>query len=87
MALSAYTERLATYRVALGQRDFRYLFLGQAVSQFGDWINRVALSVLAYRLTGSQASIARSFLAQILPRASALPPPGSCRSPRSSTSA
>ncbi|HET8625993.1 MAG TPA: MFS transporter [Thermomicrobiales bacterium] len=73
MALSAYTERLATYRVALGQRDFRYLFLGQAVSQFGDWINKVALIVLVYQLTGRQAAVALIMLAQLLPRAVVLP--------------
>ncbi|HEX5504423.1 MAG TPA: MFS transporter [Thermomicrobiales bacterium] len=73
MALSAYTDRLATYRAALTRRDFRYLFLGQAVSQFGDWINKVALIVLVYQLTGRQAAVALVMLAQLLPRAVILP--------------
>lgn len=38
---------------ALRGRDFRLYFVGQAVSLLGSWIQRVALSWLVYRLTGS----------------------------------
>jgi MFS family permease len=37
----------------LSHRDFRIYFAGQAVSTLGKWIQQVALSWLAYHLTGS----------------------------------
>ncbi len=61
------------YRAALRGPGFRLLFAGQAVSQLGDWINRVALLLLVYRLTGREAAVAAVLLAQALPRALVLP--------------
>ena len=40
---------------ALGHRNFRLYFTGQAISILGSWIQQVALSWLVYRLTGSAA--------------------------------
>jgi MFS family permease len=37
----------------LAGRDFRYYFLGQVVSLIGTWVQQVALSWIAYRVTGS----------------------------------
>src|SRR5919199_3661445 len=54
-------------------RDFRLLFAGQAISEFGDWINQVALIILVYQLTGQQAAVALVLVAQLLPRAIILP--------------
>lgn len=41
-----------TFR-ALAGRDFRFYFSGQVVSLIGTWIQQVALSWIAYRITGS----------------------------------
>ena len=41
-----------TFR-ALAGRDFRYYFYGQVVSLIGTWVQQVALSWIAYRITGS----------------------------------
>lgn len=41
-----------TFR-ALAARDFRLYFSGQAVSLIGTWVQQVALSWIAYRVTGS----------------------------------
>jgi MFS family permease len=65
--------RLRAYNRLLADRDFPLLFLGQAVSQLGDWMNRVALLVLAYALTGEALAVAAAALAQLLPRAFMLP--------------
>ena len=73
MALAATVERLRSYRAALMGRDFRLLFAGQTVSEFGDWINQVALIILVYQLTGRQAAVALVLVAQLLPRAIVLP--------------
>lgn len=61
-------ERLQEYRDILHNPGFRLLFLGQTISQFGDWMNRVALLVLAYRLAGPGLATALILLAQLLPR-------------------
>ena len=38
---------------ALGSRNFRLFYSGQAVSLIGTWIQQIAMSWLVYRLTGS----------------------------------
>lgn len=73
MSLTAPGAELKRYHALLGQREYRLLFAGQAASQFGDWINRVALIVLVYRLTGLQIGVALILLAMMLPRAIVLP--------------
>src|ERR1019366_7694229 len=40
---------------ALRHRNFRLFFFGQMMSVAGSWMQRVALSWLAYRLTGSSS--------------------------------
>ena len=61
-------EPLRQYGALLQDRNYRLLFVGQALSQLGDWMNRVALLVLAYRLTGSALAVALIQLATLLPR-------------------
>lgn len=61
------------YGAVLRGPGFRLLFAGQALSQLGDWVNRVALLLLVYRLTGREAAVAVVLLAQALPRALVLP--------------
>ena len=48
-------------------RNFRLLWLGQVVSQMGDWFNYVALYALLFELTGSARVVATLMVAQILP--------------------
>lgn len=51
---------------ALRHADYRWYFMGQAVSILGSWIQQVALGWLVYRLTGSALLLgAAAFLAQI----------------------
>ena len=48
-------------------RDFRLLWLGQVVSQLGDWFNTIALYTLVLDLTGSGGSIGFLLVARFLP--------------------
>lgn len=53
---------------ALGHRNFRLYFAGQAVSILGTWVQQVALSWLVYRLTGSVALLGITTFAALLPQ-------------------
>ncbi|MEW6268297.1 MAG: MFS transporter, partial [Thermodesulfobacteriota bacterium] len=48
-------------------RDFRHLWLGQIVSQLGDWLDYVALFTLLLELTGSGTAAAGMLVARFLP--------------------
>lgn len=48
-------------------RNFRLLFLGQSVSQLGDWFNSVAVFALLLDLTGSATAVAWMMIVQFLP--------------------
>src|SRR5438067_8974145 len=48
-------------------RGFRLLWLGQVVSQMGDWFDTIAVYTIALRLTGSSRSIALIMVARFLP--------------------
>ena len=48
-------------------RNFRWLWLGQVVSQLGDWFNYVALYALLFELTGSATMVAALMVVQFLP--------------------
>ena len=50
-------------------RDFRLLWLGQLVSQLGDWFNSVAVYALLLDLTGSATAVAAMVVVQLLPSA------------------
>jgi MFS family permease len=50
-------------------RNFRLLFIGQAVSQLGDWFNSVAVFALLLDLTGSATAVAWMMIVQFLPMA------------------
>jgi MFS family permease len=50
-------------------RDFRLLWLGQLVSQLGDWFNSVAVYALLLDLTGSATAVAVMVVVQLLPSA------------------
>jgi MFS family permease len=48
-------------------RDFRYLWLGQVVSQLGDWFDTIALFTLVLKLTGSGRAVGLVLVARFLP--------------------
>ena len=48
-------------------RDFRWLWLGQAVSQVGEGLNKVALLYLVYEVTGSTLMMTVIGVLQTLP--------------------
>ena len=48
-------------------REFRQLWLGQVVSQLGDWFNTIAVMTLALRLTGSGRAVGLILVARFLP--------------------
>ena len=47
--------------------NLRALWLGQIVSQLGDWFNAIALYSLLYELTGTATSVALVIVLQLLP--------------------
>jgi MFS family permease len=59
----SYTSLLRT------NRNFRLLFIGQTISQLGDWFNAVAVYALLLDLTGSATPVAWMMIAQFLPLA------------------
>ena len=52
-----------------GNRNFRFLWLGQVVSQLGDWFNAIAVYALLLDLTGSATAVATMMVVQQLPSA------------------
>lgn len=54
-------------RVLRTNRNFRLLFIGQAISQLGDWFNSVAVFALLLDLTGSATAVAWMMIMQFLP--------------------
>src|SRR3954466_4632971 len=50
-----------------GNRNFRLLFIGQTISQLGDWFNAVAVFALLLDLTGSATAVAWMMIVQFLP--------------------
>ena len=50
-----------------GNRSFRMLWLGQVVSQMGDWFDTIAVYTIALTLTGSGRAVALIMVARFLP--------------------
>ena len=48
-------------------RNFRLLYIGQTISQLGDWFNAVAVYALLLDLTGSATAVAWMMIVQYLP--------------------
>ena len=48
-------------------RNFRLLYIGQTISQLGDWFNTVAVFALLLDLTGSATVVAWMLIVQFLP--------------------
>src|ERR1700719_3779924 len=63
-----YTDALSSYvSILRNNRDFRLLYIGQTVSQLGDWFNAVAVYALLLDLTGSATAVAWMLITQYLP--------------------
>lgn len=50
-----------------GNREFRLLWLGQVVSQLGDWFNTIALYTLVLELTGTGGAVGLLLVARFVP--------------------
>jgi MFS family permease len=50
-----------------GNREFRMLWLGQVVSQMGDWFDTIAVYTIVLKLTGSGRAVALIMVARFLP--------------------
>src|SRR5438309_2882895 len=48
-------------------RNFRLVYIGQTISQLGDWFNAVAVYALLLDLTGSATAVAWMMITQFLP--------------------
>jgi MFS family permease len=60
--------RAVTYiSILRNNRNFRLLYIGQAISQLGDWFNAVAIYALLLDLTGSATAVAWMMIVQFLP--------------------
>jgi len=57
-------------------RNFRLLYIGQTISQLGDWFNSVAVFALLLDLTGSATAVAWMMIVQFLPVALVSPVAG-----------
>jgi MFS family permease len=63
-----YTDALSSYvSILRNNRDFRLLYIGQTISQLGDWFNAVAVYALLLDLTGSATAVAWMMIVQFLP--------------------
>ena len=59
--MNPYTSLLRT------NRNFRLLYIGQTISQLGDWFNTVAVFALLLDLTGSATAVAWMLIVQFMP--------------------
>ena len=57
----------ATYRDVLALRPFRLLWLGQAVSYFGDTMNTAGLAIMLFVITGSATVVALGLISKAVP--------------------
>lgn len=69
MARAVRAERPATFGDALRVREFRAVFFAQLLSELGDQLARVALSVLVYRASNSPLLTALAYALTYLPAA------------------
>ncbi|HRQ38707.1 MAG TPA: MFS transporter [Chloroflexota bacterium] len=62
-ALSS-SEPIVPQRHVLASRNFRLLWLGQAISTFGDKFSEIAIPIMVYAITGSAVQLGLAFLTQ-----------------------
>jgi MFS family permease len=68
--IQSHHDRTATIGYAellRGNRGFRLLWLGQVVSQMGDWFDTIAVYTIVLSLTGSGRAVALIMVARFLP--------------------
>ena len=58
---------MSYFSLLRNNRNFRLLYIGQAISQLGDWFNAVAVFALLLDLTGSATAVAWMMIVQFLP--------------------
>ncbi len=58
---------MSYFSLLRNNRNFRLLYIGQTVSQLGDWFNAVAIYALLLDLTGSATAVAWMMIVQLLP--------------------
>ena len=56
------------FRLLRGNRNFRYLWSAQVVSEIGDWFYTLAIYNLLLNLTGRASSVAVALVLQVLPQ-------------------
>lgn len=61
------TRPIGYIELLRGNRSFRQLWLGQVVSQMGDWFNTIALYTIILNLTGSGRAIGLLLVARFVP--------------------
>ncbi len=64
---SSITRPIGYIELLRGNRNFRMVWLGQVVSQLGDWFNTIALYTIILNLTGSGRAIGLLLVARFLP--------------------
>ena len=70
-------KRLQSFwSVVRGNRNYRYLWLGQIVSEVGDHFNSIAVLSLTLHLTGSGAAVGGVMIARTVPALLAAPVAG-----------
>ncbi len=60
------SESVVIQRHVLASRNFRLLWLGQAISTFGDKFSEIAIPIMIYAITGSAMQLGLAFLTQTL---------------------
>lgn len=58
--------RVVTYRMLLANRNFRRLWLGEAISTFGSYFTRVAIPIFIFSLTGSTFQLGLAFFSSLI---------------------
>src|ERR1700674_900539 len=66
-ASAAPTERPVSFREVLAIKPFRRLWIGQAVSYFGDMMNTTGLAIMLYLVTHSASMVALGLIAKAAP--------------------
>ncbi|MCL4262735.1 MAG: MFS transporter [Anaerolineae bacterium] len=60
------SETVVSQRHVLASRNFRLLWLGQAISTFGDKFSEIAIPFMVYAITGSAVQLGLAFLTQTM---------------------
>ncbi len=68
MEMEEGAEKPAGLKDLLKNRNYRFLWLGQIISDFGDSLTLLALLILVNQITGSAAAIATMFIVLLIPQ-------------------